>query len=60
MAPPGDASGDTIFSKILRGEIPCDKVYEGARPLICCLFSAGNGLSLLQRLLSFLCHVGNR
>ena len=39
MAPPSDASGDTIFGKIVRGEIPCDKVYEGGRPLICSLFS---------------------
>lgn len=29
MAPPSDPSGDTIFGKIIRGEIPCDKVYEG-------------------------------
>ena len=28
VAPPSDASGDTIFGKIIRGEIPCDKVYE--------------------------------
>ena len=30
VAPPSDPSGDTIFGKIIRGEIPCDKVYEGA------------------------------
>eukprot|EP00277_Geminigera_cryophila_P030512 CAMPEP_0173058174 /NCGR_PEP_ID=MMETSP1102-20130122/1196_1 /TAXON_ID=49646 /ORGANISM="Geminigera sp., Strain Caron Lab Isolate" /LENGTH=130 /DNA_ID=CAMNT_0013923865 /DNA_START=381 /DNA_END=773 /DNA_ORIENTATION=+ len=28
VAPPSDPSGDTIFGKIIRGEIPCDKVYE--------------------------------
>lgn len=26
--PPADLSGDTIFGKIIRGEIPSDKVYE--------------------------------
>jgi hypothetical protein len=29
VPPPSDASGDTIFGKIIRGEIPCDKVFEG-------------------------------
>lgn len=27
------AEGETIFSKIVRGEIPCDKVYEDDRAL---------------------------
>ena len=28
MAPPSDASGDTIFGKIIRKEIPANIVYE--------------------------------
>jgi hypothetical protein len=39
VAPPSDPSGDTIFGKILRGEIPCNKVYEGARHNLCCRLS---------------------
>ena len=33
VAPPGDPSGDTIFGKIIRGEIPCDKVFEDEKCL---------------------------
>jgi len=31
VEPPADPSGDTIFGKIIRGELPCDKV-RAARP----------------------------
>ncbi len=27
-SPPSNLSGDTIFGKIIRGELPCDKVHE--------------------------------
>jgi histidine triad (HIT) family protein len=33
VAPPSDPSGDTIFGKIIRGEIPCDKVFEDEKCL---------------------------
>jgi len=29
VEPPADPSGDTLFGKIIRGEIPCDKVRTG-------------------------------
>lgn len=33
VEPPADPSGDTLFGKIIRGEIPCDKVFEDDKVL---------------------------
>lgn len=32
VEPPADPSGDTLFGKIIRGEIPCDKVRGRCSP----------------------------